>query len=230
MQEHTIFDWSRRQRTGVPEAVYAENKSLQQLRDILTAHQERGEPVLFTRLTDSQADALAAADVVVNRDARTGTYRVPAVPNEAPCVAIVAAGTSDLPVAMEAEVAANFFGLRTTLHVDVGVAGLWRLERVLPTLREADLIIAVAGMEGALFSVLAGLVPTAIIAVPTSVGYGVSEGGKAALASALSSCAPGIVTVNIDNGLGAAAAARKILGVRTQNAAPRVHRTGDETG
>ena len=211
MEDHTIFDWTRRARTGVPEVVYAESKSVEQLVDILQAHEERNEPLLFTRLTPEQLEALSGRGLDVDTAARTAVHLLAEVPASAPRVAIVAAGTSDLPIAREAQIAAQFFGLNTSFHIDVGVAGLWRLEAILPEIEDAKLIIAVAGMEGALFSVLAGLVPCAVIAVPTSVGYGVSEGGRTALSSALSSCAPGILTVNIDNGLGAAAAARKIL-------------------
>ncbi len=211
MEGHTIFDWSRRQRTGVPEVVYAEGKSVEQLRDIVTAHEDRSEPLLLTRLTAGQLDAFADSSLHINPEARTATLSAPAVPRDAPRLSVVAAGTSDRPVALEAQIAAEFFELNTSLHVDVGVAGLWRLEAILPELERTGLIIACAGMEGAIFSVLAGLAPCPVIAVPTSVGYGVSEGGRTALAAALSSCAPGIVTVNIDNGLGAAAAAKKIL-------------------
>jgi NCAIR mutase (PurE)-related protein len=211
MEHHTVFDWSRRQRTGVPEVVFAEGKTNAQLLDILDAHEQHAESLLFTRLTADQMESLSARDLRIEPQARTATYRLPDIAQNAPRVAVVAAGTSDLSVALESQVAARFFGLNVTLHADVGVAGLWRLERILPELVSAELIIAVAGMEGALFSVLAGLVPGAVIAVPTSVGYGVAEAGKTALASALASCAPGLVVVNIDNGFGAAAAARKLL-------------------
>lgn len=126
-------------------------------------------------------------------------------------VGIVAAGTSDIPVATEVMRCLEFFDIPHGLYADVGVAGLWRLTQVQPELEKHALLIAVAGMEGALFSVLSGLVSAPLIAVPTSVGYGVAAGGTVALHSALASCSPGIVTVNIDNGFGAASAARKIL-------------------
>lgn len=211
MEQHTIFDWTRRQRTGVPEVVFAEGKDIAQLLDILEAHEARAEPLLYTRLTAAQSEALAARELVIDQQARTAVFRLPEIGDDAPQVAVVTGGTSDLPVALESRNTARFFGMNATLHADVGVAGLWRVQKILPELLAMDLIIAVAGMEGALFSVLAGLVPSAVIAVPTSVGYGVAEGGKAALSSALASCAPGLVTVNIDNGFGAAAAARKLL-------------------
>ncbi len=214
MEHHTVFDWSRKARTGLPEVVFAEGKSIAQIDDILAAHAERRTPLLMTRLTAAQhqhLDQNPTADLTLDHTARTACYRAPAVAPDAPEIAIVSAGTSDIPIATEAATCARYLGLRTTMITDVGVAGLWRLEQHLPELTRFRLIIAVAGMEGALFSVLAGLVPAAIIAVPTSVGYGVSEGGKAALSSALASCAPGVLTVNIDNGFGAAAAAVKLL-------------------
>ena len=143
--------------------------------------------------------------------ASSGTGRGKSVPVADSGIGIVAAGTSDLPVAREAARTLEFSGHRAEIVADVGVAGLWRLTDRLDQLRRCRVLIAVAGMEGALFSVLAGLVPAPVIAVPTSVGYGVATGGKAALFAALASCAPGLVVVNIDNGFGAAVAALKIL-------------------
>ncbi|SMR83983.1 hypothetical protein SAMN04488030_0132 [Aliiroseovarius halocynthiae] len=214
MDEHTIFDWSRKARTGVPEVVFAEGKTVEQIDDILMAHHERSAPLLTTRLTPEQMahlGALTLPHLSLDPLARLASHRAPIPAADAPEVAVVCAGTSDLPVAREALLSARFLGLRADLICDVGVAGLWRLEQHLPTLTRHRVVIAVAGMEGALFSVLGGLLPGAIIAVPTSVGYGVGAQGKAALSSALSSCAPGVLTVNIDNGFGAAAAAAKIL-------------------
>ena len=126
-------------------------------------------------------------------------------------VVIVTAGSSDLPVAREALGTAKFFGLSAHLIVDVGVAGLHRLEKHLPSLRQAKVVIAVAGMEGALPSVLGGLLKAPIIAVPTSTGYGANFAGLTPLLAMLNSCAPGVGVVNIDNGFGAAALAKKIL-------------------
>jgi hypothetical protein len=147
-------------------------------------------------------------------DAGTRTAILGGLPaaRDAGRVAIVCGGTSDLPVAREAERTLAFAGEAATLLADVGVAGLWRLMERLDDIRRHRVVIAVAGMEGALFSVLAGLVPCAVIAVPTSVGYGVAEGGRAALHAALASCASGLAVVNIDNGFGAAHAALRILG------------------
>ena len=208
---HTVIDWDRTARTGVPEVVLAPSKTSHQLRDIVEAHQARAVPLLLTRLTDGQLADLADLPLVLDPLARTGSLLAPDIPADAQRLGIVTAGTSDLPVALEAYHTARFLGLDTTLFTDLGVAGLWRLQDRLEEISGFPLLIAVAGTEGALFSVLAGLVRAPVIAVPTSVGYGMSEGGKAALSSALASCAPGIVTVNIDNGFGAAAAARKML-------------------
>lgn len=137
-------------------------------------------------------------------------------------VALVCAGTTDLPVVEEARRSLAFFGIEAPVYADVGVAGLWRLLSVAEELARYRVLIAVAGMEGALFSALAGLVPGLVIAVPSPVGYGVSRDGAAALTSALASCAPGIVTVNVGNGFGAAAAARKALGMHRVAAVARL--------
>ena len=210
---HTKYDWNRADRTGVPEVVFAASKTVPQLRDVISSHMDQKVPLLLTRMTEEQTEALS--DLPLEIDARCGaaTYlgRDPAP--DAPLVGIVTAGTSDLRAAAEAETSARFLGLRTALFQDIGVAGLWRLQERIEEIREAPLLVAVAGMEGALFSVLAGLVKAPVIAVPTSIGYGVSSGGEAALSSALASCAPGVLTVNIDNGFGAAAAAAKILSI-----------------
>ena len=205
------IDWDRERRTGVPEAVLCEPKTPAQIDAIIAASRR----------------AAAAVDAAVRRrssGAGPGNARVArlrsALGDRGPgraasrCadsgIGIVAAGTSDLPVAREAARTLAFSGHRAEIIADVGVAGLWRLMERLDALRQCRVLIAVAGMEGALFSVLAGLVGAPVIAVPTSVGYGVADGGKAALHAALASCAPGLVVVNIDNGFGAAAAAIKM--------------------
>ena len=210
MTPHTMFDWDRGDRTGVPEVVLAEHKTIAQLSDIVTGAMSRSHPLLMTRLTPAQIEGLGAFPLAVDPLARTATLNAPAPIDDACTVGIVTAGTSDLPVAMEAANSAAFLGLKPKVFADIGVAGLWRLQGVIDEIRAFPIVIAVAGMEGALFSVLAGLVRAPVIAVPTSVGYGVAQGGHAALNSALASCSPGLVVVNIDNGFGAAAAARKI--------------------
>lgn len=213
MTADTRFDWGRRERTGVGEAVLAAWKTPEQIAGVLDEARRRDQPLLLTRLTSAQAQALAEAGFDLDYDAPSQTAFAGAFPTPAakPSVAVVAGGTSDLPVAMEAARSLLAMGLAHDVIADVGVAGLWRLTAATERIERHDLVIAVAGMEGALFSVLAGLVPQPVIAVPTSVGLGVAAGGEAALKSALGGCAPGVVVVNIDNGFGAAAAARKFL-------------------
>lgn len=215
---HTVFDWGREDRTGVPEVVLAGSKTAGQLRDVIEAHIARETPLLLTRMTEDQIAALSDLPLEVSPDCGAATLFAPSPAEDAPLLGIVSAGTSDLRVAAEADISARFLGLRTRMFQDIGVAGLWRLQERLDEIRAAPLLIAVAGMEGALFSVLAGLVKAPVIAVPTSVGYGASAGGAAALSSALASCAPGVLTVNIDNGFGAAAAAAKILAIQADSA------------
>ncbi|MFK7962390.1 MAG: nickel pincer cofactor biosynthesis protein LarB [Burkholderiaceae bacterium] len=221
------FDWSRQARTHVPEVVFAEGKQVAQIVDVLHQADARKHRLLLTRFSLEQFEQVlaqlgkqgqpslhqrlthdAASSTAVLGDDETGT---PTVGDKD--IAIVCAGSSDLPVALEAQQSLRFLGRVAPLFADVGVAGLWRLTQIADELAQYRVLIAVAGMEGALFSVVAGLVPSLVIAVPRSVGYGVAAGGQAALSSALASCAPGIVCVNIDNGFGAAAAAHKMLSV-----------------
>ena len=217
------FDWLREPRTGIPEAVFAEGKSLAQLAEIVRQAQERNSPLLFTRLSVEAASELAAdTSAALDHDPVSRTAILGALPEPtlAGRVAIVCAGSADIPAAHEARRSLAFFGAPAPVYADVGVAGLWRLLEVAEELRRYPALIAVAGMEGALFSVLGGLVPGIVVAVPTSVGYGVSEGGRAALSSALASCAPGVVAVNVDNGFGAAAAVVKLLRAMAADPAP----------
>ncbi len=214
---HFVLDWQRRARTGIGEAILAEGKPEADLEAIVAAIAERGAPMLVTRLEPDLAARLQArfGDLFAHDPlSRTAVVCPPAeTPLPAPRVAVVAAGTSDLPIAAEARATLAFNGIGSELIADVGVAGLWRLLDRVEDIARAEVVIAVAGMEGALFSVLAGLVTAPVIAVPAARGYGVGAGGTAALSSALASCAPGIVTVNIDNGFGAACAAIKMLRV-----------------
>lgn len=216
MRESRI-DWERAARAIVPEAIFAEGKSAAQIAAILDDARQRSASLLLTRLDADKARVLAAQDL--DYDPLSQTAILGAMPPPiaiAHPLAIVGAGTSDMPIVAEAQRSARYLGLDAEVFADVGVAGLWRLAEILPELRKHALVIAVAGMEGALFSVLAGLLAAPVIAVPTSVGYGIGAGGRAALVSALCACAPGVLTVNIDNGFGAAAAARKILGLRPE--------------
>jgi len=207
------------------EAVWGEHKSAAQIAGILRQLANSGELALATRVEATKAEAvrqLLLADpamaersdqLLFHADARCLSLGPPA-PERADLgpVFVLSGGTSDLPVAAEAELALRWHGIGAELLVDVGVAGLHRLLGELERLRQARVLIACAGMEGALPSVLAGLMPQPVIGVPVSVGYGVSAGGTAALHGMLASCAPGLTVVNIDNGYGAAMAALRILG------------------
>jgi len=207
------MDWDRETRTGVAEAVFAANKTAMQIDTIVESAREKGRRLLLTRLEATVFDTLspdvrAALDYDgVSRTAVVGS----ATPLTASGVGIVAAGTSDVPVALEASRTLAFAGHEAAIIADVGVAGLWRLVDRQDELVRFRIVIAVAGMEGALFSVIAGLVAAPVIAVPTSVGYGVAAGGTVALNAALASCSPGVTVVNVDNGFGAATAAIKML-------------------
>ncbi|MSP93342.1 MAG: nickel pincer cofactor biosynthesis protein LarB [Myxococcales bacterium] len=211
------WDVARRARTGLPEVAYAEGKSIAQLVHVFRVWQGHGAPGLATRVRPEQAAALVAAFPAIVSDALARTATLPArdpdreFPACAGDVVVVCAGTSDLAVAHEALATARFLGLSATLVADVGVAGLDRLLAVRDRLTRADVIVCVAGMEGALPSVVAGLVRAPVVAVPTSVGYGASLLGVTPLLAMLTSCAPGVVVVNIDNGFGAACAAWRIL-------------------
>lgn len=212
IQDEFTLDFARTERIGLEEAVFAAGKSPAQIDAILAAADERGARFLITRLDPERHAALTTKDRLdycpVSRTAFFGAAR----PVDGPArIAIVAAGTSDVPVAREAERTLAYQGVASTLIADVGVAGLWRLTRRIEEIRAHPIVICAAGMDAALPSVLGGLVAGAVIAVPTSVGYGVAQGGRAALDAVLASCAPGIAVVNIDNGYGAACAALRLL-------------------
>jgi len=212
------LDHHRVLRTGVPEVVYGEGKQPDQIAAIVERLKGRGHPVLVTRLAAEvfalcrdRLETGATGSSSYDPLSRTWIWTddQPA-PTPVGNIVVACAGTSDLPVAEEAARTAEAFGNRVERVVDVGVAGLHRTLASLDTLRDARVLIVVAGMEGALPSVIAGLVASPIIAVPTSVGYGSSFGGLAALLAMLNSCAPGVTVVNIDNGFGAACAASLI--------------------
>jgi NCAIR mutase (PurE)-related protein len=207
-------DHHRALRQGQPEVVFCEGKTVEQVVAICERLEAATGSFLGTRAAQATADRLSARfpRLVWNSLART-VYLPPAQPRpqtDTGTILIVTAGTSDLPVAEEAAVVADAFGHRVARLTDVGVAGLHRLLSSGEQLREAKVVIVVAGMEGALPSVVGGLVAVPVIAVPTSVGYGASFGGLAALLGMLNSCAAGVTVVNIDNGFGAAAAASRI--------------------
>jgi len=205
-------DLDREARTGDPEVVYGAGKTPEQVVEILRVLHERhpGRAVLATRVSSEAAalTGLELPDAVHDPVARTLTLGP--LPEPRGSVLVVAAGTSDLPVATEAAAAIRVHGSAAEVITDVGVAGIHRLMAVRDRLEEADCLVVVAGMEGALPSVVGGLVGVPMIAVPTSVGYGASFGGLAALLAMLNSCAPGVTVVNIDNGYGAGVAAARI--------------------
>ncbi len=197
-------DHQRSDRCGFPEVVLCEGKEPDEVAKIAAAILEQSPRCLLTR---ANADCAAAVsrrvpDAVHHQRARCLTVdRQPRSPQGLVC--LVAAGTGDLPVAEEARITMEIMGARVECHVDVGIAGLHRLLETVPSLRRANAVVAVAGMEGALPSVVAGLIDRPVLAVPTSVGYGVSFSGLAPLLAMLNSCAAGVGVVNIDNGFGA---------------------------
>lgn len=211
--DYARLDLLRRERTGFPEVVYAPGKTRDEIRGIvrsLLAHDRRN--ILVSRLPRAEFDALGITETEVRYHERSALAVFAPQPPEQSVgrIALVTAGTSDLAVAEEVEVACTYAGSTVLRFADVGVAGLDRLLSVLPDIARANVCVCAAGMEAALPSVLAGLLPIPVIGVPTSTGYGVNEGGVNALLSMLGSCAPGVLAVNIDNGIGAAAAAHRI--------------------
>lgn len=203
---HSTLDLDRARRNGASEVIYGEGKSASQIAEIAEHMLAAGHNVLVTRVDENVHEHLSkiAPDAVYHSQARAiACVRHPRK-EVSSTIAVVTAGTSDLPVAAEAAVTAEFLGNPVTLISDVGVAGIHRLFDRLPEIRAARVVVVVAGMEGALPSVVGGLVDKPVIAVPTSVGYGAAFGGVAALLGMLNSCASGVSVVNIDNGFGAA--------------------------
>jgi hypothetical protein len=201
------WDKEREARTGVPEVVYGPGKTSTHLRQIFA---DSTELRIASRLSDDQMQVLGEL-ATIYPEARMAV-RNAREKREMPVVPILTAGTADIPVALEAATTLEAMGVPIATHFDVGVAGIHRLQSVLPELAAARVCIVVAGMDGALPAVVAGLVRAPVIAVPTSVGTGVAQGGMVALNTMLASCSPGIAVVNIDNGFGAACLALKILG------------------
>ena len=207
------LDLDRQDRRGYPEAVYCAGKTPEQVRRIAAAVAGRPDVVtLFTRAGEEHAAAVQESlpDATWDPDARLLAWPPEVPPSTGGLVLVLAAGTSDLPVAREAWLTARYLGRRAELVVDVGVAGLHRILGKLELLRSARVVVVAAGMDGALPSVVAGLVRAPVVALPTSVGYGASFGGVAALLTMLNSCAPGVSVVNIDNGYGAGHLAAQI--------------------
>ncbi len=210
---HVFFDYNRTARVGLPEAVFCQGKETDTLRSLVREFHFNKTPILFTRLkpevyalfTDEEKSyidycplsATAYTSVLPKKDKGK--------------VAIVTAGTADASVAYEAARTLSYLGVRHTVFEDCGVAGLWRLTTKLDAINQHDIIIIVAGLDAALASVLGGLTSKPLYAVPTSVGYGIAEKGNVALGSMLTSCAPGVAVMNIDNGYGAACAAMRLI-------------------
>ncbi len=205
-------DTHRGLRRGFPEVIFGAGKSPEQVLKIASRLLEHDERVLITRVTDAHARALRRKfkNAFHHALARCVTIERTKLPKRPGTIAVVCAGTSDLPVAEEAAVTADIMGNRVERITDVGVSGVHRLLGRVSTLQSADVIIVVAGMEGALPSVVAGLISKPVIAVPTSIGYGAHFGGLAPLLAMLNSCASGVTVVNIDNGFGAGYAASQI--------------------
>jgi NCAIR mutase (PurE)-related protein len=211
---HQRFDTHREGRTAVPEVVLGLTKSVAQLAEIVAYFAGRGLPLLVTRVDEDKAAVLGGSHPELTYLPEARVLRLGRSSRGLRgSVAVVTAGASDQPVAEEAVATLDFFQVSAVRAYDCGVAGLHRLYAQAEAIAAADVIIAVAGMEGALASVVAGLFPRPVVAVPTSVGYGASFGGLAALLAMMNSCAPGVTVVNIDNGFGAAVAAAAMLRV-----------------
>lgn len=216
MNEFTL-DLEREARLGFDEAIYCAGKSVVQIEGILAQAPAHGDRFLLTRLSPEKFHALNqnAIDRIdydaISQTGIFGSVKVLELPSQ---VALLTAGTSDIPISREVLRTLNYYGVAATEFNDIGVAGLWRLTEKLEAIRRHAVTIVVAGMDAALVSVMGGLTRGVVIAVPTSVGYGAARGGETALSSALASCAPGVVVVNIDNGFGAACAALRILNIK----------------
>ena len=206
------FDHQRIERTGINEVIFALDKSTNEINTILKTINNNS--LLITKLEKSKYESLELKHLIdYDQTSLTGFFnyrKKKLIQNE---ISIVAAGTSDLNIASEAKRTLEFFGYNAEEIYDVGVAGLWRIMKKLDLIKTTKLSIVIAGMDGALPTVLTGLISNPVIAVPTSTGYGVADNGNTALKSMLTSCSPGMSVVNIDNGFGAACAAIRILKV-----------------
>lgn len=209
---HSRVDLQREERNGTPEVIYGESKTAGQIIDIMATMQARHQNILATRITPQVADTVQQSfpQAKYHELARLLELRNFEPKETTSKIAIVCAGTSDLPIAEEARITAEFYGNSTEQVYDCGVAGLHRLLASLKNIQSCRVVIVVAGMEGALPSVVGGLVKAPIIAVPTSVGYGANFGGLSALLTMLNSCASGVSVVNIDNGFGGGFLASRI--------------------
>lgn len=211
--EFAKVDHHRGIRSGMPEVIYCQGKTVPQIKKIIQSMTRAGNSILATKLSKESFHKLKPSLPKFsdyNESAKTLVIEKNKKKKRSGLITIITAGTSDIPIAEEASVTARALGSETETHYDVGVAGIHRLFNNLEQIRKARVIIVVAGMEGALASVVGGLVEQPIIAVPTSIGYGTSFGGVSALLTMLNSCATGIAVVNIDNGFGAGCMAHRI--------------------
>lgn len=214
LHKDIMLDFAREARTGLDEAVFCAGKTVAHIAEILRQVENRKQRILLTRLHPDQFSALPESQqqqIDYEPVSQTGYFLQPHPSLHTKRIAVVAAGTSDASVAREAARTLSYYGESPAEITDVGVAGLWRLLERLEEIRTMSVVIAVAGMDAALPTVIGGLVAAPVIGVPTSVGYGAAEGGQTALKAMLSSCSPGLTVTNIDNGYGAACAALRIL-------------------
>ena len=213
--EHLI-DFNRENRIGISETIFCENKSIGQIKNICKDLDIK-KTTFFTRLIDNKYKKLTTnikKKLIYDKVSQTAIYgKKPLINKNKANIAIVCAGTSDMPSVLEAQQTLYVSGINSDIYPDLGVAGLWRIQKHLEQIIKYKVLIVVAGMDGALVSVIGGLVSLPIIALPTSTGYGVANKGLTALNAMLTSCSPGISVVNIDNGYGAASAAIRILNV-----------------
>ena len=213
MTKEHVIDFDRKDRIGIPETIFCQDKEINQIKNICN-HIDKEKTTLFTRLSINKYSKLPKKIQKIlkyNDISSSAIYgKIPSI-KESYNVAIVCAGTSDMPSVSEAHQTLISSGQYSKIFADLGVAGLWRIQKYLNEIKKFKIIIVAAGMDGALPSVLGGLVSQPVIAIPTSTGYGVSNKGNTALNSMLASCSPGITVVNIDNGYGAATAAIRIL-------------------
>jgi pyridinium-3,5-biscarboxylic acid mononucleotide synthase len=215
MSEFTL-DLDREARLGFDEAIYCAGKTATQIEAILNQAPQHRDRFLLTRLSPDKFNLFSpaiAARIDYEALSQTGILGAPKSLAPVSRVALITAGTSDIPISREVLRTLNYYGIAATEFNDIGVAGLWRLTEKLDAIRGHAVTIVVAGMDAALVSVMGGLTRGVVIAVPTSVGYGAARAGETALHASLASCAPGVVVVNIDNGFGAACAALRILNI-----------------
>ena len=209
-----VLDHQREQRIGLAEAILCAQKTPEQIEAIIRMVMEAGHSCLFTRLDADKFSRLPLElqqQLDYHSEARTAISGSPAPINSQKKIAIVSAGSSDAPVVAEVAETLRYYGQPCTVISDVGVAGIWRLMEQVDDIAQHPVVIAVAGMDAALPTVLGGLVPSVIIGVPTSTGYGAANQGKTALSAMLASCTQGLTVVNIDNGFGAACAALRVV-------------------